>query len=187
MTVDSLHFRIATPDDAGQVQQLVQSAFRAEDSRQEWTAHEELNSRFSIELKEILAIITNPDSAFLMATDNNATFVATIGVSKKAADRGRLFMLAVDQKAQRGGVGRQVLAYAEDYCQRTWGVTNLGLNALSTRQNLILWYIRRGYRKTGEETPFPREHFKDLVLPDDMCFVELEKNLGAVPVVEGPA
>ncbi|CAL5868942.1 uncharacterized protein PFLUO_LOCUS3170 [Penicillium psychrofluorescens] len=187
MTDGSLNFRIATPDDAGQVQQLVQSAFRAEDSRQEWTADEELNSRFSIEVKEILAIITNPDSAFLMATDHNATLVASIGVSKKAADLGRLFMLAVDQQYQRGGVGRQVVAYAEDYSQKTWGITRLGLNALSTRQNLILWYIRRGYRKTGEETPFPREHFKDLVLPDDMCFVELEKDLDTIPVVEGPA
>jgi ribosomal protein S18 acetylase RimI-like enzyme len=165
----------------------VQSAFRAEDSRPAWTADEKLNSSFSIEVKEILATITNPDTAFLMATDSNAALVATIGVSKKAADRGRLFMLAVDQRYQRGGVGRQVLAYAEDYFQRTWGITNIGLNALSTRQNLILWYIRRGYRKTGEETPFPREQFKDLALPDDMCFVELEKDLHTIPVVETPA
>jgi hypothetical protein len=38
--------------------------------------------------------------------------------------------------------------------------------------------MRRGFRKTGETTPFPREEFKDLNLPDDLHFVEFEKALG---------
>lgn len=187
MTNGNLRFRAATPDDAPQLQELVQSAFRAEDSRQGWTADMALSSRFRIEVAEVMVTITNPDSAILMATDDNDNLVASIGISKRGADRARFSTLAVDKSHQRGGIGRQVLAYAEDYCQQVWGVTKLGLNALSTRQELILWYIRRGYQETGESTPFPREKFNGLALPNDMCFVEFEKILSPSSVAEGAA
>ncbi|KAJ9229324.1 hypothetical protein DTO169E5_8902 [Paecilomyces variotii] len=166
----NLQFRIATPDDAPQLQQLVQSAFCAHDTRPDWTGHLELASNFRIEVDEIMANIAGPDMDI-------ASLVACISVSKRGTDVGRLSMFAVDERYQRGGVGRQVLAYAEDYCHRTWGVEKFSLNTLSTRKALIEWYMRRGYRKTGEMSPFPREKFKDLELPDDMCFVEFEKDL----------
>jgi ribosomal protein S18 acetylase RimI-like enzyme len=184
MTNGDLQFRIATLDDATQLQAMVQSAFRAEDSRKDWTADMKLGASFRIDVEEITTQITKPDGAILVATDNS-TLVASIEVSKRSADLARLSMLAVDEHHQRGGIGRRVLAYAEDYCQRTWGVKKLGLNALSTRRELILWYIRHGYRKTGELTPFPKVHVKELALLDDLYFVELEKDLHVVPVVSG--
>ena len=177
MATDNLHFRNAVPGDADQLQQLVQSAFRADDSRQDWIGNLELAKHFRVDVEEITAKIANPDTITLMALDNNDALVASIEVSKRVADCGRLSMIAVDERYQRGGVGRRVLAYAEDYCRQTWGVKKLSLNALSTRKALIEWYIRHGYRKTGETTPFPREKFSNLVIPDDWHFVELEKEL----------
>ncbi|KAK4861673.1 hypothetical protein LT330_003708 [Penicillium expansum] len=175
--MSELNFRIATKEDAPQLQQLVESAFRAEDSRKGWTDDLGLSANFRLDVQEILAMITKPDSVMLMATDDENTLVGSIGTSKRDTDHARLFMLAVDTSQQRGGIGRQVLAYAEDYCQRTWGVKTLGLNALSNRQQLISWYSRRGYKATGETSPFPREKFENLVLPGDLCFVEFEKVL----------
>jgi ribosomal protein S18 acetylase RimI-like enzyme len=182
MTNGDLQFRAATPNDAAQLQQMVQSAFRAEDSRERWTSDMDLSSRFRMEVEEVMANITKPDSAILMATDENGVLMACIGISKRSADLARLFNLAVDKHHQRGGIGRQVLAYAEDYCRQAWGVRRLGLNALSTREELILWYIRCGYRKTGELTPFLKKHVPGAALPDDMCFVELGKDLDTSPV-----
>jgi GNAT superfamily N-acetyltransferase len=86
-------------------------------------------------------------------------------------------MLAVDDAYQRFGIGRKVLAYAEEYVRREWGVRRGGLNALSTREELILWYVRCGYQKTGEVTPFPVEMFAGMELPGGLCFVEMEKVL----------
>ncbi|RHZ47426.1 GNAT family N-acetyltransferase [Aspergillus thermomutatus] len=176
----SLHYRLATPADTPQIQQLVQSAFRAEDSRPNWTGDTTLSSSFRIEVEEILATITSPDSAILLATDSHGVLVASIGISRRSADLARFFMLAVDEGYQRGGVGRRVLAYAEEYCQRVWGVSKGGLNALSTRRELILWYMRCGYRRTGELASFPVERFEGIALPGDLCFVELEKDLKGV-------
>ncbi|CDM28460.1 hypothetical protein DTO013E5_1078 [Penicillium roqueforti] len=175
--MNDLNFRVATEADAPRLQQLVESAFRAEDSRKGWTDDLGLSASFRLDVQEILAMITKPDSVFLMATDDENTLVGSIGTSKRDINHAHLFMLAVDTSQQRGGVGRQVLAYAEDYSQRTWGVTTLGLNALSNRQQLISWYSRRGYKETGETSPFPREKFANLALPDDLCFVEFEKVL----------
>jgi len=176
-TSGNLKFRTATPEDAPQLQQLVESAFRAEDSRAGWTDDLGLSSSFRIDIKDIMAMITNPDSVMLMATDENNTLVGAIGTSKRDTNHARLFMLAVDETQQRGGVGRQILTYAENYGSRTWGVTTLGLNALSNRKQLISWYARCGYKETGETSPFPRDRYEGLTLPDDLCFVEFEKML----------
>ncbi|KAF4200469.1 hypothetical protein CNMCM8927_003036 [Aspergillus lentulus] len=175
MTNRTLEYRLATPDDAPQIQQLVQSAFRTQDSRPNWTGDTALAAGFSIGVEEILTIITKPDSAFLIATDTNGVLVASIGISRHSADFARLFLLAVSDEFQRGGIGRQVLAYAESYCQRIWGVNKGSLNALSNRLELILWYMRRGYRRTGELTPFPVQRVEGSALHEDLCFVEMEK------------
>ncbi|KAJ5950327.1 uncharacterized protein N7479_008740 [Penicillium vulpinum] len=176
--MNELNFRVATEEDAAQIHQLVESAFRAKDSRKGWTDDLNLHSNFRPEVQEIIDIIIKPDSVMLMATNDQNILVGAIGASKRNANYGRLFRLAVDTSQQRGGIGRQVLTYAEDYCQRTWGVTTMGLDALSNRQTLISWYLRCGYKTTGETTPFPREKFKNLALPDDLCFVEFEKIMG---------
>jgi ribosomal protein S18 acetylase RimI-like enzyme len=177
MANENIRFRIASQDDTMALKQLIESAFRAEDSRQGWVGNADLASRFSIEAENIANVIANPDSTFLMASDTNGTLLGTVGVSKHDPDSARLFMLAVDPQCHRGGIGKQILTHAEDYCQRVWCPKVLGLNALSSREALISWYMRRGFRKTGETSPFPREEFKDLDLPDDLHFVEFVKTL----------
>ncbi|KAJ5946760.1 N-acetyltransferase GNAT family [Penicillium verhagenii] len=175
-----LHFRIATPNDAPSIQQLVQSAFRAEDSRKDWTADMELGKSFTVSVEEVQTVITNPDSVILLAftkDHDRENLVASVYTVKRQNNSARFSMVAVNQNYQQAGVGRRLLAYAEEYSRQTWGVTKLALNALSTRQALIAWYLRQGYQKTGEESLFPREKFPDLDLPEGMCFVEMEKQL----------
>lgn len=183
-TNEPIQFRIATPDDAPQIQNLIQSAFRAEDTRANWTGSTELASQYHISVDEVLTNITNPDCAVLVATDaaGGGALVASVeafwrGSSGGSGGLARLSMLAVDQSRQRGGLGRRVLAHAEAHCRRAWGATRLGLNALSTRRELIAWYERCGFRRTGETSAFPRGRFPALALPEDLCFVELEKDL----------
>lgn len=174
-----VNFRVATEADASQLHQLVESAFRAEDSREGWTDDLGLSSSFRIDPNEILAMITKSDSVMLMAMSDHNTLVGSIGAARRGPDNARLFMLAVDTDQQQGGIGSLILTYAEDYCRRTWDVTTLGLNALSNRRQLISWYSRHGYRETGETTPFPCDQFESLALPADLCFVEFEKILGS--------
>lgn len=178
MASENLHFRIATADDAPQIQALIQSAFRAEDTRANWTGSTELASSYHISVDEVLSSMAKPDCAVLVAADPaTGALVATVETHRREAGLARLAMLAVDSTRQKSGLGRAVLARAEHYCRDTWGARRLGLNALSIRGELIAWYARCGFARTGETSAFPRERFEGLELPADLCFVELEKDL----------
>ena len=68
----------------------------------------------------------------------------------------RLYLgtLAVAPDAQARGVGRQLLAAAEDYA-RQHGCTTIKITVLSARPELLAWYERHGYMRTGVAEPFP--------------------------------
>lgn len=179
MAPTALQFRIATPDDAAEIQPLVQSAYRGDASRQGWTTEADLLTGDRIDVQGIVDKITKPDSTVLIATDSDGVLVGCCEVWKRSFDLAYFGMFAVDPRRQAGGVGRQVLAYAEDYCRKFWGVEKMEMSVIWTRKELIAWYIRRGYRKTGEERPFPHHEVPEgAALRDDLHFEVLEKELG---------
>ncbi|KAI3553919.1 acetyltransferase [Colletotrichum abscissum] len=178
----SVTFRVATKDDAPQVAQLVEAAFRAEDSRADWTADMELGRSFRYSADEALATIINPDAVVLMGFDFHGVLATSVQVVfKREAQMARIAMLSVNPQLQRSGVGRQTLDSAQAYAWKHYDIKKLGLNALSSREKLLAWYERCGYRRTGETSPFPVDRFPRLDLPKDLCFIELEKD--ATPVV----
>lgn len=76
-------------------------------------------------------------------------------------------------------MGRRVIAEAERLAAEKWGVRAMRMTVISAREELIAWYERRGYRRTGETTPFPYgdERF-GLPLRDDLAFELLVKPIG---------
>ena len=179
MAQANLEYRLATQEDAPALQQIIEASFRYEGGRKGWVDDLGLAPRFRMSVDEVAATIAKPDTSVVIAldADNNDIPIASFQVAKRGEDVARLFIFVVDPKHQGHGLGRKVLAYAEDHCRRTWNVTTMELNALSTRSELIAWYMRRGYRKTGETQPFPVDKFPDLSLPEDLCFVGFEKNI----------
>jgi ribosomal protein S18 acetylase RimI-like enzyme len=90
-----------------------------------------------------------------------------------------LGMFAVRPQLQGSGMGRRVLAEAERFVADGWGAGSVRLEVIDLRTELIEWYRRRGYRPTGERTPFPYgdERF-GVPRRDDLRFAVLEKQLG---------
>ena len=190
MASTELEFRAATPDDAVQVQQFVEAAFRAEDARPNWTADMGLGRVFKRPLEDVQAAIAHPDdNAIVLATDaRTGALVGTVQVARRADGAvGRIAFLSVDPGCQNAGLGRRVLAAGEDFCRRTWGASKMSLSALSPRRELIGWYTRRGYRETGERVPFPKEWLGDAAVSEELFFVELEKDVGGPAAVEASA
>lgn len=175
MSSNKIQFRIATLDDAPQLQQLLQAAFRAEDCRHDWIGSPELAAGFTMAIDDVTRMITFPESNFILAIDDD-NLVACVGVRKRGPSYARLCFLAVSPERHRGGLGRRILANAEDYCRREFGAERLGLDALCTRKALISWYERQGYVKTGEVTPFPAEKSDGRGLQQDLYFFEMEKS-----------
>lgn len=64
-------------------------------------------------------------------------------------------MFAVRPELQGGGLGKVIIAEAERTAQETWGAREMRMTVIRQRSELIAWYERRGYRRTGQLTPFP--------------------------------
>ena len=82
-------------------------------------------------------------------------------------------MLTVSPGLQAGGIGKKLLSAAESYATSNHFNTII-MMVISIRTELIEWYERRGYQRTGEIKPFPKD--PKFGLPKQhLEFVVLEK------------
>ncbi|KAL6874839.1 acyl-CoA N-acyltransferase [Trichoderma novae-zelandiae] len=174
----SLSIRKATTADLPQVLTLVRSAYRGESSRAGWTSEAALVDDQRIDEKGLLAKITEPLGAVLVAHDETGEIIACCELLKQSDALGYFGLFAVNPLRQAGGIGKFVLAAAEAYAKNTWGLRELEMSVIWPRAELIEWYIRRGYTLTDKRKPFP---YGELVggkaLRDDLYFVVLIKAL----------
>jgi ribosomal protein S18 acetylase RimI-like enzyme len=64
-------------------------------------------------------------------------------------------MFSVRPHLQGQGVGNALLRQCEQIARIDWRCRVIGMSVLRQREDLIPWYERRGYRRTGESKPFP--------------------------------
>jgi ribosomal protein S18 acetylase RimI-like enzyme len=184
-----LFYRPATIDQAPLIQSLITNGFRASDTRANWTGDSTriLNETFSIPLSAIETAITSDTGMFMLVFTNTTTtttissqeeeIVGCFNLAQKSASKASIAWFVIAHNFQQVGVGRRVLAYAEKYARTIMSdVEVLELNALSSREELISWYERCGYVRTGLVVAFPRESV-DAEIPDGVGFVYLEKSL----------
>ena len=91
-----------------------------------------------------------------------------------------LGMFAVDPAYQGGGLGTAVVAAAERTVAELWAAPAVRLTVISLRAELIEWYERRGFVRTGRHLPFPF-HEASGALRTDFDLVEMQKDLGPRP------
>lgn len=173
-----LSFRQATPDDVPAVVKLVRSAYRGDESRAGWTTEADLVSDLRIDDAGVLEKINEPFGSVLVAHDEQGKLVACCEVLKQNDDIAYFGLFAVDPTRQAGGIGRQVLAEAEIHAKKEWGVKHIEMQVIWTREELISWYVRRGYVQTKKTKPFP---YAALIgggaERDDLYFTVLSKAL----------
>jgi len=170
-----LTFRDATPADVDAVVALVESAYRGESSRGGWTTEADLLDGRRTDPDGVRAVIEGPGSRMLVA-ERDGELVACCQLERRG-DVGYFGMFAVRPGLQGGGVGRAVLAEAERLA-REGGAHELHMSVIVQREELIAYYERRGYRRTGELSPFPygEERF-GRPQRDDLAFELLVKAL----------
>lgn len=72
---------------------------------------------------------------------------------KKEGERLYLGMLSVWPVKQGVGIGKRLVAAAADYA-RVYGCKAIRITVISAREELIAWYERHGFRRTGEVEAF---------------------------------
>ena len=171
-----LHFRAATPADLDAIVALVTSAYRGDSSRAGWTTEADFLCGNRIDAEVLRADIERPGSRVLLA-ERGGELLACAHVSEEDG-AGYFGMFSVVPGLQGGGIGKQVLAECERIARDEWQLPAMRMTVIDIRNELIAFYERRGYVRTGILKPFPYgdERF-GLPQRDDLRFEVLEKAL----------
>ena len=148
-----LVFRKATLSDAESLVAFVNFAYRGETSREGWTCEADLLEGVRASLPDIEALISS-DDAFIELAFEATELVGSVCVERQGG-QASIGMFAVNPRRQGHGIGKQLLHVAEQAAQHTWGVGRLVMSVITLRHELIAFYERRGYRRTGVLKPFP--------------------------------
>ncbi|AZM63671.1 MULTISPECIES: GNAT family N-acetyltransferase [unclassified Streptomyces] len=175
-TATALSFRDATEADVDALVALIESAYRGDSSRAGWTTEADILHGQRTDPEGVLEVVRSPGSR-LLTVEREGRIVACCQLEHRGA-HAYFGMFAVSPDLQGAGLGRTVLAQAERRARETWGADEMHMTVISVREDLIAWYERRGYRRTGEMTPFPYgdERF-GIPQRDDLRFELLVKRL----------
>lgn len=153
MENQNLKLEFATAADVHEISALVNSAYRGESSKQGWTTEADLlgGQRTDPEtLEKSLSVPCN----FVFTYRENGEMKACVNLMQKESSC-YLGMLTVKPTLQKSGLGRKVLSAAEEIARRQFGSKEMYMTVITIREELISWYERCGYRRTGEFENFP--------------------------------
>ncbi|MEU9302463.1 GNAT family N-acetyltransferase [Streptomyces sp. NPDC048269] len=172
----ALSFRSAVEADVTELVALVESAYRGDASRGGWTTEADYLEGQRTDADGVRQIIEAPDST-LVVVERAGELVACCQLEHRG-DHAYFGMFAVRPGLQGAGLGKEILAEAEHRARDTWGAKEMRMTVVNVREELIAYYVRRGYRRTGELSPFPYgdERF-GVPLRDDLAFELLVKPL----------
>lgn len=95
-----------------------------------------------------------PGAQLLIWRDGDGEHMGHVRLDEGKGGVWFLAMLTVRPDRQDAGLGRALLAAAEDFA-RARGGRRMNMTVLHQRDALIAWYGRRGYAATGQTKPFP--------------------------------
>lgn len=151
--MNTASFLIAGLVDAPAIATLVNEAYRPKDGRGGWTHESSLISGSRIDARQVEALIARPNSAILIAKQQT-DIVACVHIEKEGTNA-HIGMLAVSPSFQGTGIGKQLLAHAEETAAARFLPARFVMAVVSLRSELLAFYIRRGYKPTGETLPYP--------------------------------
>lgn len=172
-----LAFRLAVPSDVPAIVSLVDSAYRGEASRAGWTTEADLLDGQRTDADAVAEIVAGNNGVMLLA-ESAGELAGCCQLERRPPEAAYFGMFSVRPVAQGKGWGRLILTEAERIARDEWDAVTMIMTVLAQRDDLIAWYERRGYRRTGEARPFPYgdERF-GIPRRADLHFVVLAKAL----------
>ncbi|CAF1299500.1 unnamed protein product [Rotaria magnacalcarata] len=168
-----LTYRLAINSDYESISQLVNDAYRGESSHQGWTNEDEFfeSQRINPDILtqmmatdgSVVLIFFEQDSKILIGCVSlqDSTMAENIRIGcciplqqDNKVKSAYLGMLTVRPDLQRRGYGKFIVSVAEKFVRQQWNTQLIELSVLSNRQELIAYYIRRGYTDTGRRQQF---------------------------------
>jgi len=174
--VDDILFRNAVEADIPALVPLVTSAYRGDASRAGWTTEADLLDGNRIDPEVLRADILRAGSRILLA-ERGADMLGCAHVCIEDG-AGYFGMFSIRPDLQGAGLGKLLLAEAERVVREEWKLPAMRMTVIDVREELIAFYERRGYRRTGIKKPFPATDPRfGIPRRDDLRFEVLEKPL----------
>jgi len=171
----SLSFRRASREDAKAITVLVNSGYRGEISKQGWTTEADLLEGTRTDTNEVLELVAASNSIIYLC-ERSAQLVGSLHLKRLGA-QAHLGMLVIKPDLQGAGLGKQFLFAAEQFASQEWGVSKITMKVITLRTELIAFYERRGYTRTGNVEPFCFEGSGSAPKVEGLLFEYLEKSL----------
>lgn len=161
-------------EDVPALNKLVNSAYRGESSKKGWTTEADLLGGVRTHEEGISETINKPDTTIFKYTENEQILGCVMFVEQ--GDAIYLGMLTVSPDLQGKGIGKKFLAAAEVYAKEI-EKSKIVMTVISIRAELIAWYERHGYVRTGETKPFPMDDPNFGIPKQALEFIVLEKRV----------
>ena len=179
--METIVFRDAAEADIPALVALVTSAYRGDASRAGWTTEADLLDGNRIDPDVLRGDILRSGSRVLLAerTGGDSTH-ELLGCAHISIEDGAGYfgMFSIRPDLQGAGLGKRLLAEAERVVREEWKLPAMRMTVIDVREELIAFYERRGYRRTGIKKPFPATDPRfGLPRRDDLRFELLEKAL----------
>lgn len=155
VSASELRFRKATAADIDLVVALVNSAYRGESSKRGWTTEADFLGGQRTDAEEIARLIGTPGSMIVLCyRDDN--LIGSVHL-ERAEQGAYLGMFTIAPTLQRQGIGKRFMQEAERIVREEWGAEKMMMLVITLRGELIAFYERRGYRRTGVFKAFPND------------------------------
>lgn len=166
--------RPATLNDIDALEVLINSAYRGDTSKKGWTTEADLLGGIRTDKESLTALLTKPGATFLVV--EHETGLAGCVYLEIQGNALYLGMLTVSPELQNAGIGKKLMQAAEGFAKQHQ-LTKITMTVISVRHELIAWYERHGYHKTGETKPFPMNNPKFGLPKQFLEFVVMEKGV----------
>jgi len=147
------HFRKAVLTDVEAIVKLVNMAYRGETSRAGWTTEADILDGLRTSVHGVEHLIASEDTIVLLCL-NDDELLGSICVEKENAIA-HIGMFVVNPTMQANGIGKRLLTEAENLARHMWGIEQFQMHVITIRHELIAFYERRGYMRTGIVSAFP--------------------------------
>ncbi len=153
---------------------LINSAYRGDSSRRGWTTEADLFDGIRTS-EEALGEMLQKPAATILKYERAEELLGCVYLEQRDNSL-YLGMLTVSPDAQTGGIGKELMAAAEQlahdkHCRA------MTMTVLPQRAELIAFYERRGYQPTGQTEPFPMEDSRFGLPKVPLSFIVMEKAL----------
>ena len=175
-TQSQLSFRKATHEEAGFIAKLVNSAYRGDPSKAGWTSEADLLDGQRTDSSEVESLIQDAANSMILLCLQTDEIIGSV-LLQKTQEAAYLGMFVIRPDLQGNGIGKLFLSAAERLAQAEWNVSKITMSVITLRPELIAFYERRGYRRTGEVLPFPDDPAAGIPKVHELQFEMLEKDL----------